>query len=238
MAWRDRLRAVSVLKLRRTPTASMPIKPLLTDVFIDGLNFYNGAVKDSPYKWLDFRKLAENALPEHRIGRIHYFTAIVQERPPDLGQPARQTTYLRALGTIHDLDIHLGVFRTQKVWRPHASGGPGFLKKVRILNVEEKQTDVNLATHLTAGSVRGDFQQAALISNDADFVGMIQYLREVLSIPVVVLNPNVVRRRKINRELEEIATYVRNITEKHLAQSQLPHQLTHRHGIITKPESW
>ena len=92
----------------------MSIEPLLTDVFIDGLNFYNGAVKDSPYKWLDFRKLAENVLSEHTIGRIHYFTAIVQERSPDVSQPARQYAYLRALSTIRDLDVHLGVFRTQR----------------------------------------------------------------------------------------------------------------------------
>ena len=216
----------------------MSIEPLLTDVFIDGLNFYHGAVKDSPYKWLDFRKLSENALPEHKIGRIHYFTAIVQERSPDVGQPARQAVYLRALSTIRDLDVHLGVFRTQRVWRPLASDGPDYQERVRVLNVEEKQTDVNLATYLTAGSLNGDFQQAALISNDADFVGVLKYLRDIVGIPTVVLNPNVVRKRKINRELEAAANYIRNIQEFHLAQSQLPYQLDDDHGSITKPESW
>ena len=213
-------------------------RSMLTDVFVDGLNLYNGAVRGTPYKWLDIRTLAEKVLPEHKIGRIHYFTAIVQERLPNSGQPTRQATYLRALRVISQLDIYLGVFRTQKVWRPLASGGPEYRENVQILNVEEKQTDVNLATRLTAGAIRGDFQQAALISNDADFVGVIQFVRHTLNIPVVVLNPNVIRKRKTNQQLEGAATYVRNLLESQLAQSQLPYQLRDEHGIITKPEAW
>ena len=216
----------------------MAVKSLLTDVFIDGLNFYNGAVKGTGYKWLDFRKLAEIILPEHTIGRIHYFTAIVQERLPDINQPARQLVYLRALSTIQDLDVHLGVFRAQDVWRPLSSGAPEYDEKVRVLNVEEKQTDVNLATHMTAGAIRQDFEQAALISNDADFVGMLEYLRDAANIPTVLLNPNVARKRRIPGELEQAATYVRNISVSHLARSQLPDQIRDDRGVITKPPTW
>ncbi len=78
----------------------MAIESRLTDVFIDGLNFYYGAVKDSSYRWLNFRRLAENLLPEHKIGRVYYFTALVRARPPNYGQPVRQETLLRALSTI------------------------------------------------------------------------------------------------------------------------------------------
>ncbi len=216
----------------------MAITSRLTDVFIDGLNFYYGAVKDSPYKWLDFRRLAQNVLPEHRIGRIYYFTTIVQERPVSGSQPIRQRVYLRALSTIPAFEVHLGVFKTQKLWLPAADRRMDAPNFHQVLRVEEKQTDVNLATHLIARAVRNEFEHAALISDDTDFVGAIRYVRDTVGIPVVVLNPNLIRKRRISRELVQATTYVRNIREEHLAQSQLPHQLTDEHGIITKPESW
>lgn len=216
----------------------MTIKPLLTDVFIDGLNFFNGALKGTPYKWLDVRLLAENILPEHNIGRIHYFTAVVQERPPAMGQSARHMVYLRALSAIRDIDIHRGAFRTQYPRLPLADNNPDGRQMARVVRVEEKQTDVNLATYLVGGAFQHEYEQAALISNDADFVGAIRYVRENSGLPVVVLNPNVVRPLRINRQLEQVATYVRNITERHLANSLLPFELTDEHGAITKPPGW
>ena len=216
----------------------MTIESRLTDVFIDGLNFYYGAVKDTPYKWLDFRKLAENVLPEHNIGRVFYFTAPVQARPPDNSQPVRQDALLRALSTVTDLEIHLGAFRTYKVLMPPAETQLEDHGYLRVLRVEEKQTDVNLATYLVARAAEAQFEQAAVISNDADFVGAIKYVRDKIGLPVIALNPNVVRRRRINNEIKQAATYVRNITERHLADSQFPHSLTDQHGIITKPAIW
>ena len=49
-----------------------------TYVYIDGFNFYYGAVKNTPYKWLDFKKLLQLLLdPKHNIISIKYFTAMV-----------------------------------------------------------------------------------------------------------------------------------------------------------------
>ncbi len=109
---------------------------------------------------------------------------------------------------------------------------------LRVLRVEEKQTDVNLATHFVARAALGRFEQAAIISNDSDFVGAIKFVRYEIGLPVIALNPNVIRQRRINDTIKQAATYVRNIREEHLAESQLPHQLTDQHGTITKPESW
>ena len=216
----------------------MAIESRLTDIFIDGLNFYNAAVKDSPYRWLDFRRMAENVLPEHTIGRIYYFTAIVLGRPPDRPEPIRQVVYMRALSTIPGLEIHYGSFRSEKRKMP-AAGSPGDTPNLlEVVRVEEKQTDVNLTTHLVARAVNHDYEQAALISADTHFVGAIRYVRDTVGIPVVVLNPNVMRGRGLSRGLQGAATYVRNIREEHLAQSQLPDQLTDQHGTITKPAIW
>ena len=49
-----------------------------TYIYIDGFNFYYGAVKNTPYKWLDFKTLFYNLLqPQHNIACIKYFTAYV-----------------------------------------------------------------------------------------------------------------------------------------------------------------
>ena len=53
-----------------------------TYIYIDGFNFYYGAVKDTPYKWLDVKALFAKILqPHHAILRIKYFTALVSDTP-------------------------------------------------------------------------------------------------------------------------------------------------------------
>ena len=68
-----------------------------TSIYIDGFNLYYGAVKGTPYKWLDFHAAFTMLLqPQHRITAINYFTAQVSgKRDPQ--QPVRQQTYWRAL---------------------------------------------------------------------------------------------------------------------------------------------
>jgi hypothetical protein len=46
------------------------------NVYVDGLSLYYSALKRTPYKWLDLRKLARLLLPGDRIHRIRYFTSL------------------------------------------------------------------------------------------------------------------------------------------------------------------
>jgi len=62
---------------------------MLTNVYIDGFNFYYGAVKGTAYKWLDFSALCRLLLPTHSIQQIYYFTALVTPRPHDPDQAVR-----------------------------------------------------------------------------------------------------------------------------------------------------
>jgi hypothetical protein len=66
-----------------------------TYIYIDGFNFYYGAVKGTPYKWLDFKALFQKLLsPKHQIQALKYFTALVSGKlDPD--QPIRQKTFIR-----------------------------------------------------------------------------------------------------------------------------------------------
>ena len=48
---------------------------MITNVYIDGFNLYYRALKDTPFRWLDLRKLAETVFPQDDIHRVCYFTA-------------------------------------------------------------------------------------------------------------------------------------------------------------------
>ena len=89
-----------------------------TRVYVDGFNLYYGAVKGTAFKWLDPVKLAYRVLPAgHRIDRLHYFTARVSG-VADPGSPARQQAYLKALGTLPEIEVHFGSFLAKAIWRP------------------------------------------------------------------------------------------------------------------------
>ena len=53
----------------------------IVNVYVDGFNLYYGALKRTPYKWLDLGKPAEMLLPGDTIQEVHYFTARVSSRP-------------------------------------------------------------------------------------------------------------------------------------------------------------
>jgi len=71
-----------------------------TYVYVDGFNLYYGALKGTPYRWLDLAELCRLMLPPNDVQRIRYYTARVGVRAGDPDQPVRQQAYLRALGTL------------------------------------------------------------------------------------------------------------------------------------------
>jgi hypothetical protein len=89
-----------------------------TRVYVDGFNLYYGAVKGTPFKWLNLVELALQVLPPgHNVDRLKYFTARVSGAS-DPGAPGRQQVYLRALRTLPEVEIHFGSFLAKTVWRP------------------------------------------------------------------------------------------------------------------------
>lgn len=70
------------------------------NVYIDGLNLYNGALRDTLYRWLNLWDLSRALLkPDDDVQRIRYFTALVDRRFDPNGL-RRQKAYIRALCTI------------------------------------------------------------------------------------------------------------------------------------------
>ncbi len=209
---------------------------MITNVYIDGFNLYYRALKDSPFRWLDPRKLTEALFPQDEIRRISYFTANLLPRVANPGQTRRQQTYLRALNTLPGLEIHYGSFRSGIKRRPLAQPIRGMPTHVEILDSEEKGTDVNLATRLLVDGFRSEYEQAVVISNDADFAAAMRYVKDDLGLRVVLVNPD--RHRNSPKQLADAATYVKRLWKSHLRQSQFPPTLTDQKGTITKPQGW
>lgn len=209
---------------------------MITNVYIDGFNLYYRALKDSPFKWLDLRKLTETLFPQDEINQISYFTANLLPRPTNPGQTRRQQLYLRALGTLPGVEIHYGSFRSGTKRRPLAQPIPGLPTYVEILDSEEKGSDVNLATRLLVDGFKGEYEQAVVISNDADFAAAMRYVKDDLGLRVVLVNPD--RRRHSPNQLANAATYAKRLWKSHLRRSQFPTTLTDQTGNFTKPKEW
>lgn len=209
---------------------------MISNVYVDGFNLYNRAVKGTGFKWLDLRKLAEVLFPDDTINRICYFTALLAARPNDPGQPWRQLVYLRALQTLPGFEAHFGRFQAQTKTRPLARPVPGLPAYVAVLDSQEKGSDVNLATRLLVDGFAGAYEQAIVVTNDADLAAPIRYVRDGLRLPIVVVNPD--RKANTPKDLQAAVTRVKRLWKSHLRRSQFSPAVEDAQGVITKPAGW
>ena len=209
---------------------------MITNVYIDGFNLYYRALKGTPFRWLDLQKLSKSFFPHDAIHRVCYFTALLNARPEDPSQPRRQLVYLRALSTLPDFEVFFGTFRSGVKRRPLAEPISGLPNSVLVRDSEEKGSDVNLATRLLVDGFNGAYEQAVVVSNDADFTGAMQYVRNELGLKVTLVNPD--RRRSSPKNLSNAATYIKRLWKSHLRRSQFPDMLEGEVGMIRKPLGW
>lgn len=79
---------------------------------------YYGALKGTPYRWLDIKSLTEELIPpQYNVEKVKYFTARVSGAE-DPNAPARQQKYLSALAAQQEVEIHFGNFLAKSIWRP------------------------------------------------------------------------------------------------------------------------
>ena len=207
---------------------------ITTNVYIDGFNFYYGALRKTPYRWVNVRKLCELLLPKNTIAEIKYFTALVSARPNDPDQPVRQQLYLRALRTLPGVSIHLGHFLSHEVTMPLVVPQGQRQTYVRVIKTEEKGSDVNLATHLLHDAHTGRFDVAVVVSNDSDLLEPIKIVRSQLSKKVGILNPH----QNPSRALLPHIDFIKQIRTGALGASQFPTTLNDAIGTFTKPPAW
>jgi len=206
-----------------------------TYVYVDGFNLYYGAVKETPYRWLNIRRLCELLLPSHTIHKIKYFTARVSARRDDPDKPTRQQIYLRALKTLPDVEIIYGSFLSHDVMMLLADPPPKGPRFVSVSRTEEKGSDVNIATHLVHDAHRANFETAILVTNDSDLQEPIRIVREELALEVGILNPH---RHTPSRVLTKYASFIKQIREGPLRASQFPVTLKDGNGKFHKPAAW
>lgn len=216
---------------------------LVTNVYIDGFNLYF-AIKRTNYKWLDLSALCTRLLPGKNINKIFYFTAIVKARTHDPNAPVRQGIYLRALRTIPNLKIHdEGHFVDRKRLLPQYPYAYQQLnptkppQSVQVMKTEEKGSDVNLASRLLVDCFSNAFNDAVVISNDADLTMPIRLVTQQYGKDVMTINPN--RRRYLSRQLIGVATsYLPTINMGVYSSCQFPSTLTDSNGQFSKPLAW
>ena len=211
------------------------------NIYVDGFNLYYGALRRTPYKWLNLAAMGQLLLPGQEINRIRYFTANILPYSRDPQMSDRQEIYFRALRTLPNLTIHYGRFSAHPITAPRyplvypdPAGPP---EMVSILKTEEKRSDVNLATLLLVDCFDNDFDAAVVITNDADLTLPIEYVVSRFGKPVGVINPHT--RSRISRELIRAASWhYRQINRSVLARSQFPATLRDAQGEFRKPARW
>jgi uncharacterized LabA/DUF88 family protein len=202
------------------------------NIYIDGFNLYYGAVKGTPYRWLNLLKMSQLLFPNDQINKIKYFTARVSARPSDPDQPIRQATYLRALQTIPNLEIIEGSFLVKEIMMPLANTNPQ--QYARVIRTEEKGSDVNLAVHLLSDGYKQDYETAVMITNDSDLVEPMRIVRQELGLPVGIANP----QQNPSFVLRQHASFMKRIRTGLLQASQFPASLTDKNGTFHKPATW
>lgn len=195
------------------------------NVYIDGFNLYYGAVKSSPFKWLDLTALCHRMLPTDHIEAIKYFTAILSARPGDPDLPTRQQIYLRALRTIPNLSIVYGHFLTHSCRMVLTGSKPP--KKVWVDKTEEKGSDVNIATHLLDDAFHNRFEVGVLLTNDSDLLEPVRVVRRKIGLPIGILNPH----QHHSKVLVAEATFMKRIRQSDL------HANSHRRSRMQKANS-
>lgn len=199
-------------------------------MYIDGFNFYHGLMAKyrGRYRWLSYRALLDRfLLADQELVALKYFTTEVTHQPDKL---ARQRVYLKALEEHGGVEIHRGVFETRKV-------------KCRVCTEwygrpQEKQTDVNIATHLLVDAFDDQFDMFVLLSADSDLLPAVSTVINRFEKPMLLVEPP----RRHSPELQSVARSTLHVPRHWLNQCQLPDPVQYvkkgRTKSIYCPDDW
>ncbi|MXY42248.1 MAG: NYN domain-containing protein [Rhodospirillaceae bacterium] len=205
-----------------------------TFVYVDGFNLYYGALKGTPWKWLDLPALFARVLqPHHDILRVKYYTARVSGTPADQSKPQRQDVYLRALRHHRpEVEVYFGHFLSHPVTAPLAQPVSN-VRTARVIRTEEKGSDVNLAVHLLNDGWLDAYDCAVVVSNDSDIAEAMRLVRHQHGKRIGLVTPG---NRGASRQLLANADFARRIRTGGLRHAQLPDPIP---GTgIRKPAKW
>lgn len=217
------------------------------------------------WRWLDVRRLAESLVTQRRswtgahVVRVVYCTARI-DSVLNPGAYRDQDVYLKALLSHKAVDhIEYGryVARVKRAFlatadnkqRPvittsqwpimikDASNGdvPKAQFMAQVLNIEEKGSDVNVATHLLSDVLTHRVDAALVISNDSDLSLPLSCVRQV--VPLATINPG---HRQVAGALKAPNTdgvgnhWWYTLQPSDARQAQMPSQV----GQYVRPNGW
>jgi uncharacterized LabA/DUF88 family protein len=134
---------------------------------IDGFNFYYSIKNLSPkYRWFDYSKFCRYfAIPNGQIHSIHYFSAIATWLP---SVAQRHQAFITAQEH-NGVEVILGEFKDKHRCCHQC--------RYCYIDHEEKRTDVNIALHAYRIAAKPEVDKIILVSNDSDFVPIIETIR-------------------------------------------------------------
>ena len=216
-----------------------------TIVYIDGFNLYY-SLKNTPYKWLNISKLVESVLDPrwHKIIKIKYFTA----RSPFSESAHRQEFYLKAIRSLQNVEIVFGKFKKRDLKASLVISDFRKLEQVKQIvggsliqfqKYEEKETDVNIATHIIYDCCKENISSIALLSNDTDLKLPLWFARKKLKKRVVTITPTEMENGSLiskpaHYNLRKISNLSISVTESHLKACLFPNKV----GKAFKPKKW
>jgi hypothetical protein len=204
-----------------------------TIVYIGGFNFYYGAVRGTPYKWLDMEKCFLKLRQDDDIRQIWYFTALV-----DGTKGSRQQVYLRALATKPLVQVILGKFKLKQV--TCGVTGCQYPGSRRFDLPEEKRTDVNIAIQLLDDAHHDRADKFIIVSGDSDLVPSLEIVKSQWpEKQLIVYVPSRNRLRGAAVELRNAADRHKTFPQAILKVCQFPAKLNDgRGGVIQTPSEW
>ena len=213
-----------------------------TIIYIDGYNLYYGLLKGSKAKWLDLFALAKSLLNDtHEIIEVRYYTSIVKPSPYDAAAVERQNVYLQALSAMEVVKVISGFYSKHTALMPPQRKACAVCEEskdgyVRVMKLEEKRSDVNLAVDAVTDAALNKADSFVIITGDSDQTGTIEKIRRLFKKPVIVFDPH----ENECQHLKVAASYYKNIPRDLPARCQLPDVIpvgTKGH-TIHRPPAW
>lgn len=200
-------------------------------VYIDGLNLYYGALKNTTWKWLNLEKYFSLLRNTDSILAIKYFTGKAKSS-------ADQGTYLAALAQTQ-VQVFLGSFKNRLL--TCRVQGCTYRGSRRFSYPEEKKTDVNIGIHLVNDAHRDRYDLAVMITGDSDIIPALEMVKqEYPSKKLICYVPDYFGYRGIGNDLQAtLSSRCRILPNNLFKHAQFPLEISdNRGGWIRKPVGW
>jgi uncharacterized LabA/DUF88 family protein len=204
--------------------------------YVDGFNLYHAIEamcriqrgKIDHLKWVDLCALTKCFMDpaQHTLAGLNYFSAYMDWHPE---REARHREYIKAIEWSGAKAV-LGRFKEKDAYCKSCRS----TYRAR----EEKESDVNIATHIVSDAYENRFDQAFLISNDSDLIGPMRFIRA--RFPDKGLKVIAPPLRRHSKELWALATHRATIKQQHLEACLFPERVFNKQGdeIFHRPSQY